>query len=100
MSREKFGRNLLSTGFRVSPLELEVNKGTGNRGEGADPHCRSRAKCLLEVRPLLHPCSEADTGVLNRSDELMLVFVVSVFLVRRELGALAASSSRSDDRSI
>lgn len=27
MSREKFGRSLLSTGFRVSPVELEVGGG-------------------------------------------------------------------------
>lgn len=100
MSREKFGRNLLSTGFRVSPLELEVNKGAGNGGEGAVPNCYRRAWWLLEFRPLLHPCSQADTGVLNRSNELTLVFDVSVFLVRRELGVLAAPSPRLDDRSI
>lgn len=69
MSRERFGRGLLSTGFKFSPVELEVSAwvvgrvGTGQqagRGEIGGLHCdRSTLFCKESgVRGRGRPCKQ------------------------------------------
>lgn len=46
MSREKFGRGLLSTGFKISPVELEVGARVAGREWGGGKR-RGRLLYLL-----------------------------------------------------